>query len=143
MRFYRLAKRQARTFDEEASNGSDLSFPNAPTSLYDGPVLKDEGGREFSLRFSFENEDGEIEKMAFRFPNVWAYKCNFLFALDRKLMKLSYGRLVSLDATSWLAEIDYQDGQYGASAAELKVFAITFDDGPSYQFLCKSTFATN
>ncbi|WP_337271240.1 hypothetical protein [Oryzifoliimicrobium ureilyticus] len=113
------------------------TFPNAPTSLYEGPFLKNEGGREFSLTFSFENEKGEIDEKAFRFQNVWAYKCNFLYALDRDLMKLSYGKLVLLDKAGWLAEIGYQEGQFGSSSAKLKAFAVTFDDGPTYQFLCE------
>ncbi|XUY30217.1 hypothetical protein RMR21_023940 (plasmid) [Agrobacterium sp. rho-8.1] len=117
-------------------------FPSPPTSLYDGPVLKSQGGRQFSLEFSFENERGDIENKCFTFKNVWAYRCDFLYAIRRDLMEKSYGKLVELPSHAWLEEIRYKEGQYGSSAVFTKVFVITFDDGPCYQFLCEQVSVT-
>ena len=83
------------------------------------------------------HEDGTgIRRIALVFDGVEAYKTTYYHARGPETLE-AYDRLVSLGATSWLAEISACLERYGDSLAGLEHLMIDFDDGPCYEMICR------
>lgn len=92
------------------------------------------------------DDDGEAITLRIVFEKVEAFKCTHYRARTPE-MRIAYDKIVDLGETSWLTEVRNQLRQNGdpvessASPGTLKKLAhlmINFDDGPCYEFICRS-----
>jgi len=72
-----------------------------------------------------------------RFAGVESYKATFYRACTVE-MRDAYDRVVDLGATAWLDEVSSELSQHGADRSGLQHLMIYFDDGPCYEFVCRS-----
>lgn len=81
----------------------------------------------------FEGSKG-IE--ALLFSGVEAFKCTYMLAYSAELVTETYDRLIDVGETSFLLEIR-SNLKGRTNVNELKHFAISFDDGPLYEFIAR------
>jgi hypothetical protein len=113
------------------------TLPVPSTSLTEGgATLSSLGGRELSLRTPWDYEDGPGEATLF-FTGVEAYRCTFMTACV-PAMNDAYDRLIDCGATDWLNEVRAANSRHGRSPEELRHLMFYLDDGPCYEFICRS-----
>ncbi len=111
-------------------------IPFSSGLLLSSPLLNTLPGRQYSLDCDYENEEnGDTIRIKFLFTDVVAFKCTYKQAVDIFLIKNAYEKLVELEQSQWKSEVL---GRLSKEQEEYKHFAICFDDGPSYEFICKS-----
>ena len=72
------------------------------------------------------------------FDGVEAYKATIYEACTDEMVCAAYDRVVDLGATPWLAEVTIELSHHGAVQSGLQHLMIYFDDGPCYEFICRS-----
>ncbi|HEX4334488.1 MAG TPA: hypothetical protein VH062_01170 [Polyangiaceae bacterium] len=114
------------------------TLPVPSTALLDaGPVLEKRLGRKLGLCFSYEGEDDEQKTETLVFGGVEAFKCTYHRAGDASMLE-AYDRLIDRGSTSWLEEVRTNLRKNGGDADGLAHLMIGFDDGPTYEVVCRS-----
>ena len=72
------------------------------------------------------------------FDGVETYKATFDKACSPEMVRAAYDRVVDLGATSWLREVSSELARHNANISSLQHLMIYFDDGPCYEFVCRS-----
>jgi hypothetical protein len=109
-----------------------------PSSALSSPIFTMELGRRCSLTYSYEieNTDFEVHERLV-FEGVEAFKCTYYTANSLEVFE-AYGRILKLSRSAWLKEIIKNLSRAGTAAANLAHLRIFFDDGPCYEFICRS-----
>lgn len=68
---------------------------------------------------------------------VESYKATYLWACTVQMCD-AYDRVVDAGATTWLSEVSGELLKRGADVSGLQHLMIYFDDGPCYEFICRS-----
>lgn len=112
-----------------------FSLPVASTSLEKEPIFSMHNGRTCSLEYSYQ--DGEaFRNERLNFEGVEAFRCVYYAAVDLELVS-TYDKVSDLGDTNWLQRIVSNLSSAGMESVGLKHLAIFFDDGPSYEFICR------
>jgi len=112
-------------------------LPVASTALLDaGPVLEVRPRRLIALRMAFEVIDGEREATLL-FEGVEAYRVTHYRARSDAMLA-AYDRLIDLGASEWLADVREALITHGGDATGLAHLQINFDDGPCFEFICRT-----
>ena len=85
-----------------------------------------------------EVEKSEIKQVSLKFNNCWAVKFTYYVANDAELISLTYDKVVDFGATDWLLKIKSNIAINKVQIEQIRHFAIFFDDGPLYEFVCES-----
>jgi hypothetical protein len=94
--------------------------------------------RRCVLLFSYEDEeDGKTLMLELLFDGVEAFKCTYHHACTLD-MRAAYDKLVDVGDTEWLGGVRGQLAKHGDSPGGLSHMMIYFDDGPCYEFICRS-----
>ena len=114
------------------------TLPVPSTALLDGgPVFEKRLGREVGLRFSYESEDDMRGTKAVVFQGVEAFKCTYYRARDASMLE-AYDKLVDRGPSAWLEEVRTNLKKNGGDAQGLVHLMMDFDDGPTYEVVCRS-----
>ena len=112
-----------------------LSVP--ATAIIRGPHFEVLPKRQCKISFSVKGDGGEEKWLSLLFDGVEAYKCTYLAALgsiNRDLRAEAYGKMLALEKSRWLDEINQSYEAYHKAMpkipARLQHLAICFDDGP-------------
>lgn len=113
------------------------------TGIIRGPRFEVLPKRQCGISFSIEAEDGREKWLLLLFDGVEVYKCTYLTSLSsvpRELRTEAYGKVIAVNNSDWLAEINkyYQNYQSRRTTNPqvLRHLMINFDDGPCYEFIC-------
>lgn len=114
------------------------TLPVPSTALLDGgAVFEKRLGREVGLRLSYEGDDGARRHCAVVFQGVEAFKCTYYRARDPSMLD-AYDKLVDRGSTTWLEEVHTNLTRNGGASRGLVHLMIGFDDGPTYEVVCRS-----
>ena len=126
------------------------TLPVPSTAIDDGPHLRQRGGRELALEMSHEsdplNKDYGDEsrgdtarevRTTLTIGGVEAYKCSYMTACTDAMLP-AYGRLIDCGDTDWLRAVSAENTRQMTSPEGLRHLMIYFDDGPCYEFICRS-----
>src|SRR5437870_9616961 len=116
--------------------------------------------RTCSLLCEYEDNDGKIASSILTFGEVEAVRFTYNHACTAEMVALAYGKVVDMGASHWLSTIRTQlEGynealldprakhsnnvrehldRYLLNTADLKHLMIYFDDGPCYEFICRT-----
>ncbi len=100
-------------------------------------------GKDCCIEFEYENSSNnyEIEVCKILFTDVEAYKCTFLPSLTTKMLDY-YDKLVEIENTDWLKESINSQKRWNlplsSNPETTRHLIICFDDGPCFEFLCRS-----
>jgi hypothetical protein len=72
------------------------------------------------------------------FEGVEAFKCTHDTAFTLEMIETAYDRFADLGPTEWLTQIESQLVSSREDATGLRHLMIYFDDGPCYEFICRS-----
>src|SRR5713226_8149777 len=92
--------------------------------------------RSSCLWWVAEEETGGGRNEALVFTGIEAYKCTYFLAYPVELLSATYDTLVDLGQTSFLSEI-CEKLKERTNVRELKHLAISFDDGPLFEFIAR------
>lgn len=114
------------------------TLPVASTALLGtGPALEMRLRRDVALSFAYEGQADEIHTTSVVFQGVEAFKCTYLLARDKSVLA-AYDRVVDAGSSPWLEELRRVLDANGADTSGLLHLMIDFDDGPTYEFVCRS-----
>ena len=105
--------------------------------LGSGAVFEIRSKRDVAIRFAYEAKDDSRLEEALVFHGVEAFKCIYYLARGEFARK-AYDKLVDCGRTAWLDEISENLRRNAGSPEGLLHLMINFDDGPAYEFLCRS-----
>jgi hypothetical protein len=112
--------------------------PVPSTAFFQGVNFTMLLGRKVSLEYSYEDKDDSLivfEKIIF--GGVEGFKCTYYNACSLEMID-AYDKVVSLENSDWLNGIQNNLTKSEISPLNLKHLRIYFDDGPCYEFICKS-----
>jgi hypothetical protein len=113
-------------------------IPVPSTSFVRGPSFEKLGGRRCSLGYDYETKEADaLVTETILFAGVEGFKCTYYTSNSAEVFE-AYDRIVDLGTTRWLMTISHHLESNGGSAKELKHFALFFDDGPYWEFICNS-----
>lgn len=101
------------------------------------PKLDNLGSRSICLWWVAEAAETPRQVEALVFSGVEAYKCSYFLTYSVGLIEATYDTLVDLGRTLWLTEVTSTLNGH-ASTADLRHLAISFDDGPLYEFIARA-----
>lgn len=102
------------------------------------PELKFESGRDHTLVCRNDDEFyGSAVQLSLIFRRVWAMRVVYFVAGDLRLFVTAYEKVVDLGQTKWLRNLQQNIVESGEDHGGLSHYAICFDDGPSYEFICE------
>lgn len=81
------------------------------------------------------DEDARAVKLLF--DGVEAFRCTYHHACTLEMIK-AYDKVIDRGETEWLNSIKLRLAEYNDSTTELRHLMIYFDDGPCYEFICRS-----
>ena len=81
--------------------------------------------------------DGEQPTQCLLFGGVESFRTTYHHSCTREMVD-AYDRVVELPQTTWLEEVRQQLVGVGDSAEGLRHLRIYLDDGPCYEFICRS-----
>ena len=114
------------------------TIPVPSTAFFKGAEFSMLLGRKCSLKYSYEgvNEYSVIfEELVF--DGVESFKCTYFKACSLE-MHYAYDKVLNVDLTQYLNEVVNSLSQSNADSKNLKHLRIYFDDGPCYEFICRS-----
>lgn len=116
-----------------------LTLPEPSTSLVGGGAkLAVRPGRAVSLVFPFEGDSVDsVDEFVLVFRGVEAFKCSYFRACDAWAVH-AYDRLVDLGESGWLASVRGNLARNSAPQDGLMHLGVYLDDGPFYEFICRS-----
>jgi hypothetical protein len=94
-------------------------------------------GREVALRYEYEGPSGMVASEALVFEGVEAFRCTYHNACDEWALK-AYCRIVEVLESGWAQHVALRLRVEDAEATLPVHLAIYFDDGPCYEFVCRS-----
>jgi hypothetical protein len=115
----------------------DLSFPSS--GLTQGPSVEMRGKRTIAILLASEDasqDDGREKAIAIVFCETEAFKITYRSA-QPEWMLCAYDRLVDLGETKWLNDIRDELRRRGIRDETVRHLMINFDDGPSFEFVCR------
>lgn len=113
----------------------DLPVPS--TALLDlGPVFEVCPRRLVAFRMAYEVAEGEREITLF-LDGVEAYKVT-RYRARSDAMLVAYDKLVDMGESEWLNEVRGTLARHGGDPTGLVHLMINFDDGPCYEFICRT-----
>lgn len=113
-------------------------LPVPATSLAKEPEIRVLQKRKCKISLCIEDDSGESVPIGLIFEGVEAFKCTYLTSCTAEMFNASYAKLVRLDTTSWLKELQEVLSLAGQASDELQHLMICFDDGPCFEFICLS-----
>ena len=81
--------------------------------------------------------DGESSPVRIVFEGVEAFKCTYQNACTVEMVE-TYDRLSDLGRTWWLDSVRQRLSGFVEDVESLRHLMIYFDDGPCYEFICRS-----
>lgn len=118
-----------------------MSIPS--TGLIQSPKFSMSSERRCLLEYSYENEkDFSIVSEKLIFDGVESFKCIYHKACSLEMIE-AYDKVLNIENSIWLNEIRNNLTRNEADALSLKHFRIYFDDGPCYEFICRSFEVVN
>lgn len=106
------------------------------TGLIREPKMFVMSQRSSCLWWVAEEETGGGRNEALVFTGIEAYRCTYLLAYSVELLNATYDTLNDLGHTPFLSEITARlKGR--TNIEELRHFAISFDDGPLFEFIAR------
>jgi hypothetical protein len=90
---------------------------------------------------SFEAEEGEIV-LVLRFTGVEVYKCTYRSSCDVEVAAKAYSKVVTIAESDLLAHAVDKLKRHNQATSGLAHYAIYFDDGPYYEFICRGFSAS-
>ncbi len=94
--------------------------------------------RKCSLGYYYEGKDDNsavYEKLIF--DGVESFKCTYYKACSIDMIE-AYCKVIDVGKSSWLSEVKKNLSEARENSESLKHLRIYFDDGPCYEFICRS-----
>ena len=114
------------------------TLPVASTALLGtGPALEMRLRRDVALSFAYEGDEDGIHTVSVVFQGVEAFKCTYHLARDKSVLA-AYDKVVDVGSSPWLEELRRVLDTNRSDASGLAHLMIDFDDGPTYEFVCRS-----
>jgi hypothetical protein len=114
-------------------------YPGPIDALVREPKVRVLPRRLYQISFSTEDQNFTLQ-----FQNVAAFKCTHLPLVTAAMIGASYGQVVELGETPWLAESRKIVERHPIfKGLTLRHLQICFDDGPCYEFLCEGFAKVN
>ena|SRR5882724_5792066 len=114
------------------------NLPVPSTALLSGAAFHQLLGRTCALAGEYEDDDDNVVSLKMLFDGVEAFKCTYYMACTLNMSSMAYDRVVDLGPTEWLTQIQSQLVESQEDATGLRHLMICFDDGPCYEFICRS-----
>ena len=112
-----------------------------PSSWLNSPKFHEGHRRKSEIICEYESDTGRCVRLSLFFENTYAVKITYHLANDARIIPMAYDKVVDLGDTDWLTGIKSTIASNQGSYVDLRHFAIFFDDGPLYEFVCKSFYA--
>jgi hypothetical protein len=113
-----------------------MSIPS--TTLLEGVKFSMLLGRKCSLEYSYEGEENFSSVFEILiFDGVESFKCTYYKACSLEMIE-AFDKVVDVGNSDWLSEIRQNLLRAKANSENLKHLRIYFDDGPCYEFICRS-----
>jgi len=94
--------------------------------------------RKCSLEYFYEGEEDYLAIFeTLIFDGLESFKCTYYKACSLEMIE-AYDKVVDIGSSDWLSEIKQNLLQAKADSENLKHLRIYFDDGPCYEFICRS-----
>lgn len=113
------------------------TLPVPSTALLSDPVFQKLPGRTCALAAEYEDDDDNVVSLKMLFEGVEAFKCTYYRACTIDMID-AYDIVVDLGSTEWLTQIESQLVSSHENASGLRHLRTYFDDGPCYEFICRS-----
>ena len=114
-------------------------LPISSTALFSSPEFQKGFRRNCALVCRYESINGEGEtKLTLKFEGVEAFKCTYHRAVNSKIIQDAYDTVIDCGHSLWFGEITGNLLLYDEVISNLSHLAIYFDDGPCYEFICRS-----
>ena len=113
-----------------------ISVPS--TAFLKGVIFSTLSGRKCVLEYSYESEENFsviFEKLIF--VGVESFKCTYYRACSIEMIE-AFDRIIDVENSNWLTETKYNLSAFEVDQLDLKHLRIYFDDGPCYEFICRS-----
>ncbi len=95
-------------------------------------------GRKCSLSYEYESEtNGSVVSEKLTFDDVESFRCTYYVACDVEMIQ-AYDRVLNLGRSKWLEQLKNNLDANKWNSSGLKHLRIFFDDGPCYEFICRS-----
>lgn len=115
------------------------TLPVASTALLHGCAFEKLLRRACALTCEYEDEDDKVVSLKLLFDGVEAFKCTYMEACTPEMIRTSYDKVVDLGSSEWLSAVREQVASYGnRKVEELRHLMIYLDDGPCYEFICRT-----
>ena len=111
-----------------------------PATALDGCAFQKLPRHVCALACDYEDEDNDkVVTLKLVFAGVEAFKCSYDKACTPEMISTAYGKVVDVGSSQWLNAVRKQVATYGdQKVEELKHLMIYFDDGPCYEFICRT-----
>jgi hypothetical protein len=114
------------------------TLPVTSTALLSEPAFHQLIGRTCELASEYEDDDDNVVCLKMLFEGVEAFKCTYDRAVTVEMIETGYDQLADLGSTEWLTQIESRLVRSREDATGLRHLMIYFDDGPCYEFICRS-----
>lgn len=115
------------------------TLPVASTALLNGTTFQKLSRRACALLCDYEDDSDKVVSLKLLFDGVEAFKCTYQGACTPEMIRDCYDKVVDAGASEWLRSVQGQLISYGSqSVNELRHLMIYFDDGPCYEFICRT-----
>jgi hypothetical protein len=115
------------------------TLPVPSTALLHGCVFEKLPRRACALLCEYEDDSDNIVSLKLLFDGVEAFKCTYQGACTPEMIRSAYDKVVEVGASEWLSAVKDQLIDFGAQNVEqLRHLAIYLDDGPCYEFICRT-----
>jgi len=112
-------------------------LPVPSTALFSDAAFHQLMGRTCALASEYEDDDNVVS-LKMLFEGVEAFKCTYYRACTIEMIETAYDQVADLGPTEWLTQIESQLVSSRENAKGLRHLMIYFDDGPCYEFICRS-----
>lgn len=113
------------------------TLPVPSTALLRAPAFQKQLGRTCALSSEYEDDDDNVVSLKMLFEGVEAFKCTYYMACTIDMID-AYDIVVDLGSTEWLTQIESELVSSHENATGLRHLRTYFDDGPCYEFICRS-----
>lgn len=115
------------------------TLPVASTALLNGSTFQKLPRRACALLCEYEDDSDRTLSLKLLFDGVEAFRCTYHGACSPEMIRNAYDKVVDIGATEWLNTVQGQLVTYGSQNVDkLKHLMIYFDDGPCYEFICRT-----
>jgi hypothetical protein len=117
------------------------TLPVASTALLSGVTFQMLLRRACALLCEYEDNNDDIVSLELLFDGVESFRCTYMGACTVEMIRTAYGKVVDIGSTEWLTVIRDRlvNSGYGSqNIEEVKHLMIYFEDGPCYEFICRS-----